>query len=327
MIYKLDTINDKNKYINVELHFLYNETEFCFHVDNPNLFPDSPNFYKNDTNEKYFEIIDERNKNGKKSILIKLGRRFKEIYLIIFIKNKIKNKHEDKNEAFFSIKYYSFTDEDYKKQKYLYKNRFLINSTKIKFIFNDNKYYLNWDKVNLKKLKKEKGEIKIDYYLKINNQSTKDIYYNNGLFNNYDKFNNFNYGFHLINKNEYELNTNLIYKGNLVIYLIAKFNEINGMENLVVYEPLFLSENNIYDNNYGNNKTNKNYKNHTFLKAIILILIIILILFIILYSYKLLRKIQIKSLYDKFMKEDDKNLTLYDKEKIISSKISFLIEK
>ena len=327
MIYKLDTMNEKNKYINVELHFLYNETEFCFHVENSNLFPNSPNFYKNDSNDKFFLIIDERNKNGKKSIVIKVNRRFKEIYLIIFIKKKIKNKHRDKNEAFFSIKYYSFTNEDYIKQKYLYKNRFLINSTKIKFLFNKSKYILNWDKVKLMKLKEDKGEIKIDYYLKINNQSSKDIYYNNGLFTNYDKFNNFNYGIHLINKNEYELSKNLIYKGNLVIYLIAKFNEINGMENFVVYEPLFLSEKNIYENNNGNNKVGKNRKNNTFLKVIILILIIIIIIFIIFYSYKLIRRIQIKSLYDKFMKENDKNLTLYDKEKINTSKISFLIEK
>ena len=198
MIYKLDTMNDKNKYINVELHFLYNETEFCFHVENSNLYPDNLNFYKNDTNEKYFLIIDERNKNGKKSIVIKLDRRFKEIYLIIFMKNKIKNNPMDKDELFFSIKYYSFTNEDYTRQEYLYKNRFLINSTKIKVLINDNNYYFNWGKVKLKKLKEEKGEIKIDYYLKINNQSNKDIYYNNGLFNIFDKFNNFNYGFHLI---------------------------------------------------------------------------------------------------------------------------------
>ena len=243
------------------------------------------------------------------------------------MKNKIKNKHIDKNEAFFSIKYYSFTNEDYTKQKYLYKNRFLINSTKIKFLINDSKYYLNWGKVKLMKLKEEKGEIKIDYYLKITNQSTKDIYYNNGLFNNYDKFNNFNYGFHLINKNEFEFNKNLKYKGNLVIYLIAKFNEINGMENFIVYEPLFLNAKNIYENNNSNNKVGKSQKNNTFLKALILLLIIIIILFIIFYSYKLIRKIQIKSLYDKFMKENDKNLTLYDKEQINTSKISFLIEK
>ena len=99
------------------------------------------------------------------------------------------------------------------------------------------------------------------------------------------------------------------------------------MENFVVYEPLFINEKNIYENNYGNNKVGKNKKNNTFLKSLILILIIIIILFIILYSYKLIRKIQIKSLYDKFMKENDKNLTLYDKEKINTSKISFLIEK
>ena len=296
-------------------------------MENSNLYPDNLNFYKNDTNEKYFLIIDERNKNGKKSIVIKLDRRFKEIYLIIFMKNKIKNNPMDKDELFFSIKYYSFTNEDYTRQEYLYKNRFLINSTKIKVLINDNNYYFNWGKVKLKKLKEEKGEIKIDYYLKINNQSNKDIYYNNGLFNIFDKFNNFNYGFHLINKNEFELNKNLIYKGNLVIYLIAKFNEINEMENFVVYEPLFINEKNIYENNYGNNKVGKNKKNNTFLKSLILILIIIIILFIILYSYKLIRKIQIKSLYDKFMKENDKNLTLYDKEKINTSKISFLIEK
>ena len=99
------------------------------------------------------------------------------------------------------------------------------------------------------------------------------------------------------------------------------------MENFVVYEPLFLSEKNIYENNNGNNKVGKNRKNITFLKVIILILIIIIIIFIIFYSYKLIRRIQIKSLYDKFMKENDKNLTLYDKEKINTSKISFLIEK
>ena len=133
--------------------------------------------------------------------------------------------------------------------------------------------------------------------------------------------------------------------------MIARFNEINGMENIYVYQPLILDNqnqrnindihkekddsnkngNNIKDNNdnnieHNNKKLNKK-KNHIFLKAFIFVLIIILILLIILYVYKLIRKIQIKAIYDKYINESENKLSLFNDDKSYESKISFLIEK
>ena len=345
MIYKLN-INSDHNYISIELLFLYNETSFCFHIDKSNLSPDNPKFYYNDTNLNVIKFIDERYKNGKRSIILKIEKIISEIYLIIFINNQ--NENIDK--AFFSLKYYSFNDKDYLEGKYLYKNRFYVNNSNVMIRKNNNdNYVLNWEKIELVKLKNEKGEIKIDYYIKLINENENDIYnYNNGLFNNY--LNNKNiYGIHLINKNEYEINKiikNIININNIEIYVIAKFNEINGMENFFVYQPLILKTNDIINNDNNNDNTiNDNYKNednnnndnnmkkkmHIFLKIFIFILIIFLIILIILYLFKLIRMMQIKALYDKYINKDNKKISLFNEEKYnndsFESKISFLIEK
>ena len=350
-IYKLNILNERHRYMSIELLFLFNnETSFCFHTDISNLSPDNPNFYENDTNTNIFKFIDQRFKNGKRSLILKFEKQINEIFLIVYMK-------QYKIRSFFSIKYYSFTYEDFEKEKYLYKNRFIINNTNIKINKYNGIYAINWEKIKLVKLKIEKGEIKIDYFLKIINKSNNEINYNMGLFNNYLK-DNLSYGIHLINKNEYksELNKVINIKNNIVIYLIAKFNEINGMENYLIYQPLLLNkifDENIYNkknnddnsidinNNDTNSKINngnddnkniKRKKNNYFLKAVILILIIIIIFLIILYLFKLIRKIQIKAIYDKYIKDNDKNnnknLSLFNemKNESFQSKISFLIE-
>ena len=347
MIYKLN-INDKDRFLSIEFLFLYNDTDFCITSTKEDDYDDNYLNFKNETNSMLFKFIDERNKNGKRSLIIQFEQNIKEIYLIIFIKND-----EDLyDKAFFALKYYSFTDNDYYEGKYLYKNRYCINSSNVRINKKDNNYIVSWDKIDLIKKKEEKGEIKIDYYFKIlNKYQNRNIYnYNNGLFNTYVHDKNI-YGFHLINKNEYELNQNIINKKNVEIYLIARFNEINGMENIYVYQPLILDNqnqqnindidkekddsnkngNNIQDNNdnnieHNNKKLNKK-KNHIFLKAFIFVLIIILILLIILYVYKLIRKIQIKAIYDKYIKESENKLSLFNDDKSYESKISFLIEK
>ena len=337
MIYKLKNFREEDRYISIEFIFLYNTTEFSLNIDKFNLFPDNPNFYLNETIIKF---IDERNQNGKRSIIIEIGKEIKEIYLIIFMKNKTQNMN---NKIFFSLKYYSFKENDYLQGKYLYKNRFSINTTEIKITKEyNNKYYLNWDKIELLQKNEQKGEIKIDYYFKIINKSNlNNIDFNNGIFNNYI-FDKCSYGIHLINKNRIEINQSLNNE-NLEIYLIAKFNEINGMENLFIYNSLVL--NNVNENNNINNeninKNNGNVKNEDKIiydkyiiykkiaKAFIFLLIIILVILIILFSYKLIRKIQIKSVYNKFIKENNSKIALFNEDindKSFESKISFLIE-
>ena len=337
MIYKLKNFREEDRYISIEFIFLYNTTEFSLHIDKYNLFPDKPNFYLNETIIKF---IDERNQNGKRSIIIEIGKEIKEIYLIIFMKNKTQNMN---NKISFSLKYYSFKENDYLQGKYLYKNRFSINTTEIKITKEyNNKYYLNWDKIELLQKNEQKGEIKIDYYFKIINKSNlNNIDFNNGIFNNYI-FDKCSYGIHLINKNRIEINQSLNNE-NLEIYLIAKFNEINGMENLFIYNSLVL--NNVNENNNINNeninKNNGNVKNEDKIiydkyiiykkiaKAFIFLLIIILVILIILFSYKLIRKIQIKSVYNKFIKENNSKIALFNEDindKSFESKISFLIE-
>ena len=225
-IYKL-IINDKHKYISFELLYYYNDTEFCLIFNKTNLFYDNPNFCKNETNLNNFKVIDERNKNGKRSIIFKIEKEkdIQEIYLIIFKKN-INDIYE---KIFFALKYYSFDENDYLDKKYLYKNRFTINNTNIKIIEINNNYLISWEKIEIIKTKEEKGEIKIDYFIKILNKLNNNFYnHNNALFNNYINDKN-SFGFHLINKNEFEINKNMI-KANIIgIYLIARFNELNGM--------------------------------------------------------------------------------------------------
>ena len=200
--------------------------------------------YKNEKNSDSFILVDERNQNGKWSVILKLVNNINEIYLVIFIKDNINNIPKE----FFSLKYYGLTDIDYQQGNYLYKKRFTINNKKIKF--NKMENIISWEIIKLTNLKEEKGEINIDHYLKINKKEDNIMSNNNGLFGNFIELKN-NFGNHLINKNEYKLMNN--YEGDIQIYLIAKFNEINGMENFLLYEPLILTYKN-KDNDQNKNR-------------------------------------------------------------------------
>ena len=245
IIYKLNLINSEQHYISIELHFLKDkETDFSIHSDRNHLLNNDKILYENETNSDSFILVDERNQNGKRSVILKLVNNINEIYLVIFIKD---NKNNIPKE-FFSLKYYGLTDIDYQQGNYLYKKRFTINNTKIKF--NKLENIINWENIKLTNLKEVKGEINIDYYLKINKQEDNIMRNNNGLFGNFIEPKN-NFGNHLINKNEYKLMNN--YEGDIQIYLIAKFNEINGMENFLLYEPLILTYKN-KDNDQNKNR-------------------------------------------------------------------------
>jgi hypothetical protein len=204
-------------------------------------------FFKNETTN--IKIVDERFKNNKKSIIIYLEEEIKELYIIIFSINKKKKYIKDK--LFFALKYYSFSKKEYDNGKYLYKNRFIMNNTEIKINEkNGGIFYINWEDIKLLNTKDIKGKIKIDYYLYIHNIHNIHNIYNDtksnyGLFFNFENNQNEYYAFHLINKNKFELTdiNNLFNKGNdnignIIINLVAKFNELNGMENYVIYQPL-----------------------------------------------------------------------------------------
>ena len=250
----------------------------------------------------------------------------------------MREKKDNLQREFFSVKYYGLTNNDYQNGKYLYKNRFNIKSTKINK--DKEKNVINWEKIELINLKQNKGEIKIDYFLKINKILNVEEFCsnNNELFNYYNPTKD-NYGIHLINKNEYKLPNNN--KENFEIHLIAKFNELNGMENFLLYEPLLIIQE-THEQNKGNNdinnrdvhKAKENDQNkgikYYFLRIFIFILILVVIILIILSIYKFIRKIQIKNAYQKYIKgnnEKKKNMALFADDKIpFESKISFLIE-
>ena len=316
IIYKLNLINKEQNYISLELHFMNKETDFSLHSDKSHLI----NYlYQNETIIDLLNIVDERYQNGKRSIILKLGNNIKEIFLVIF------NKKENIKKEFFSIKYYGLTSEDYQEGKYLYKKRFSIENTKLQY--NENKNMVKWEKIYLNNLKENKGEINIDYYLKIENIGNEYIYNNNdGLFDNFIINSKMVFGVHLINRNEYKIKN--IDEDNIVIFLIAKFNELNGMENLLLYEPLLLNKEFKEKNN--NNEHNNKVSNNMIFKIFILFLIIIVIILIALCMYKFIRKMQIKTAYDKYIKKIEPNqntFKLFNENKLpFESKISFLIE-
>ena len=186
---------------------------------------------------------------------------------------------------------------------------------------------VKWEKIYLNNLKENKGEINIDYYLKIENIGNEYIYNNNdGLFDNFIINSKMVFGVHLINRNEYKIKN--IDEDNIVIFLIAKFNELNGMENLLLYEPLLLNKEFKEKNN--NNEHNNKVSNNMIFKIFILFLIIIVIILIALCMYKFIRKMQIKTAYDKYIKKIEPNqntFKLFNENKLpFESKISFLIE-
>lgn len=338
IIFKLNTINEQHHYLSIELHFLNDkETEFSLHPDKSNLLSNNKLLFENETSSNSFNIVDERNQNGKISIILNLKNNINEIFLVIFDRYKKDNVKKQ----FFSIKYYGLTDSDYQEGKYLYKKRFSINSTNLKI--NSEKNLINWEKIKLMNLKEDKGEIKIDYYLKIYRDLYKndEIKNNNGLFGNYINSEK-NSGIHLINKNEYKLTNNINNEGQLQIYLIAKFNELNGMENFLLYEPIQLKldnkenidkeKNDINDNDIKNNsdKEENNGAKKIILKIFIFFLIIIVIILIIISIFKFIRNVQIKNAYDKYIKGNKvkkEKLSLFNEKNLpFESKISFLIE-
>ena len=239
---------------------------------------------------------------------------------------------------FYSFKYYYFSKEDYEKGKYLYKNRFILNNNNIKLEKKDSGvYYINWEEIKLLEKKEKKGKIKIDYYLKILNDNINTI----GLFKNYDS-KNMIYEYHLINKNQTELlDIHNLKVDNIIINLIARFNELNGMENYVIYEPLLL---------FNKNKDNKNNKKSpvdtfeksenlfiVFIKKIFFILLILVIIsIIILFIYKVIRRYQINKIVNKLIvnNKDNSNMNYelhkddYHSNSLVgaNSKISYMIE-
>ena len=341
ILFKLNIINTEHHFMSIELHFLNDKnTEFSLHSDKAHLINDNKEYlFKNESNKDTFTIADERNQDGKRSVIINLKNNIDEIYLVIFRKNNKGYKEKD----FFSVKYYGLTNDDYQNGKYLYKKRFSINNKTINF--NEKQNILNWEKIQLNNLKEAKGEIKIDYYLKFHNnfQNNNIINSNKGLFDNYIPSNN-SFGIHLINKNEYKFLEDINNKGNLEVYLIAKFNELNGMENFLLYEPLLITKQS-RENSNNENKDDKDIKskdiNNTskeenwsikkvFIKSFIIIMIFMTTALIILSVFKFIKKIQIKNAYDKYIKgnkEDKRNFALFSDEKMpFESKISFLIE-
>ena len=339
LIFHLSIINENHHYISIELHFLNDKNiEFSLHSDKSILIENNKDYlYKNETNKDLFDIVDERNQNGKRSIILNLKNKIRDIFLIIFSKHKNRNLEKE----FFSVKYYGLTNDDYKNGKYLYKNRFVITDSKLKI--NKEHSIIIWEKIQLTNLKENKGEIKIDYYVKFikNFPKNENNNRNIGLFNNYiypDK----TFGIHLINKNDYKLIDSINFNENMVIYLIAKFNELNGMENFLIYEPLLLTKESRNDKNREENKINSNENNkidekdnkkviNIIFKIFIFVLILIIISLIILNVFKCIRKIQIKNACDKYIKgnnDANKKKALFSEDKLLpfESKISFLIE-
>ena len=151
----------------------------------------------------------------------------------------------------------------------------------------------------------------------------------------------------MINKNEYELNDAHLLKNEkeeIIISLIAKFNELNGMENFVIYRSFSLFNNNDNKNNINeSNKNNhSNYKYNSslyiFIKIILILFIVIFITIIMLFCYKEIRRYQInktinniminnneksKSDYEYFIEKKIANKT---NEQKFNSKISYMIE-
>ena len=328
--YKLSLFKHHNKmnYMSIELFFSSEKINYALIRDISSI-----KSYFNDTNIK---IVDERFQNGKRSLILLLEKEIKDIYLIIF--NKENNRNDN---IFYSFKYYYLSKEEYEKGKYLYKNRFILNNNNIKLEKKDSGVYcINWEEIKLLELKEKKGKIKIDYYLKILNDNANSI----GLFKNYDS-KNIIYEYHLINKNQTELlDIHYLKDKNIIINLIARFNELNGMENYVIYEPLLLFNKN------EDNKDNKNNKKSpvdtyeksenlfiVFIKKIFYILLILVIIsIIILFMYKVIRRYQINKIVNKLIVNNKNNSNMnyelheddYHSDSLdgANSKISYMIE-
>ena len=350
MSFNLNSFNKNYNYISLELIFSSDKLNYAIKIDisnnNNNL------LYQNETNK--IKIVDERFKDDKRSIIILLEKNIKEIYLIIF--NKDKNMINEK--LFFSFKYYYLSKDEYTKGKYLYKNRFIMNNNEIKINEkNGGVYYIYWESIKLLETKDIKGGLKIDYYLKIFNEKKNDNNNNNnyGLFKNFEN-KNIIYARHLINKNNFELtDIHLLKNENVIINLVAKFNELNGMENYVIYKPLklFKQLDDDYDNTHKddindnkkkdiNKKDNYQTQNNSiiyyFIRTIIILFFIIIIIIVILFLYKEIRRCQINKVVNKLIENNNEksyknyelseynNNNLNQNKQDFDSKISFMIE-
>ena len=224
------------------------------------------NDIKNKNIRNKFKIFDQRFQDGKKSIIINYNN-ITEIFLIIY-----RNSSMDEN-AFFGFKYYSFSQDEYKTGKYLYKSRFNLTGTKVNLNKrNNNTYFIEWSNINLAKVKFNKAASRVDYFLKIkinDNDANKN---NSGLFLNYKDKKDINVkGVHLINKNQTEVSLYRNDMKNITVYLIAKFNELNGMENFIVYQPAYIQRKQYKgtknENNNKNDINNKGTNKKKFLKS------------------------------------------------------------
>ena len=328
--YKLSLFNHhKMNYMSIELFFSSEKINFALMNDISSISNNVLNF--NDSNIK---IVDERFQNGKRSLILLLKKEIKDIYLIIF--NKDNNINDN---IFYSFKYYYFSKEEYEKGKYLYKNRFILNNNNIKLEKkNSGVYCISWEEIKLLEINEKKGKIKIDYYLKILND---DDINSSGLFKNYNSKNIID-EYHLINKNQTELlDIHNLKNENIIINLIARFNELNGMENYVIYEPLLIF------NKPKDNKNNKKPHVDTFEKSenlfivfikkiFFILLILVIISIIILFIYKVIRRYQINKIVNKLIvnNKDNSNMSYelhkddYQSNSLdgANSKISYMIE-
>ena len=312
MSYNLSLFNNIYNYMSLELIFSSNKINFILCSEKFDILDKNKINLFNETNK--IKKVDERYKDGKRSLILLLEKGIKNIYLLIFNKeeNIINNKI-----IFFGFKYYYFSKEEYDKGKYLYKNRFIMKNNEISF--NKRKggvNYINWNPIILLQTKENKGKINIDYYLKIFKEEKieKTKFFNNNikLSENLDN-KSLREGKHLINKNEYELiDDHLLENENITINLIAKFNELNGMENFIIYKTFVLFDrknnkeesNDIYDNDDSikdkykiiPSKQEKNKIFYFIFKIIIILIIVLTLVFIILFCYKKIRRYQINKI-------------------------------
>ena len=343
--YNLSLFNKNYNYMSIELIFSSDNINYTLYTDKSYNFYDKNmlnSFNENKINN--IKIIDERYKDGKRSLILFLEKEIKEVYLIIFKKEE---KINDIDNSYFCFKYYSFSESEYNKGKYLYKNRFIINNNEINLKNkNGGIYFINWEPIKLLNLKQEKGNIKIDYFLKIIKDKNSG---NNRLFKTPEN-KNILYGCQLINKNEYELVDFHIYENeNVIINLVAKFNEINGMENFVIYKPYILTgainrdkndnnNKNIKEKDKNNSSMKKNFISYYFYKFIFIFFIVLIIIIIILFCYKEIRRYQINSIINNLSINNSEkssynyelvnegNISNRNQDKNFNSKISYMIE-
>ena len=325
LIYKLSNIKKNHNFISIEFVFSNDKIGYAIYGNKTEL----SNDIKNNKIRNKFEIFDQRSQNGKKSIIINYNN-ITEIFLIIY-----KDLSINVN-VFFGFKYYSFSQDEYKKGKYLYKNRFNLTGTKISLKeSNNNSYLIEWCKIGLLKNKPEKVVSRIDYYVKIKINNNDTNINNSGLFLNYKEMKDINVkGMHLINKNKTKIVLIRNDMKNITVYLIAKFNELNGMENYIVYQPACIqkkqyeetnngkNENDNNINNDNNNLNNKGENKKIFLKMLVYLFGCLIIICAILYLYKTIRRIQIKMLNEKNRKksiEKEKEQELLSIEYLIDS--------